>query len=43
MARQPDEIAALAHEPGWRPSRRNDRQAVWTDDYSSVMSVFRWQ
>jgi len=43
MARQGEDIASLAREHGWRPSRRNDRQAVWTDDYSSVMSVFRWQ
>ncbi len=43
MARRKEDVAALAADSRWRPSRRNDRQAVWTDDYSSVLSVFRWQ
>ncbi len=38
----PEELARLARDPRWQPARGNDRQAVWTDDYSSLLSVFRW-
>jgi hypothetical protein len=43
MARRADDLAKLAGDPHWQPSRGNDRQAVWTDGYSSILSVFRWQ
>ncbi len=42
MARNPDDLTKLAGDPRWQPARGNDRQAVWTDDYSSLFSVFRW-
>jgi spermidine synthase len=43
MSRQSGELAPLLHDPRWQPGRRNDQQAVWTDDYSSLLSVFRWR
>ncbi|MBI5769454.1 MAG: fused MFS/spermidine synthase [Verrucomicrobia bacterium] len=43
MARRPETLASLARDPRWQPSRRDPRLAVWTDDYSSLLSVFRWQ
>jgi len=43
MARRPEDLAPLARDPDWQPARGNDRQAVWTDDYSSLFSVFRWR
>ncbi len=43
MARTPEDLAKLARDSRWQPARGNDRQAVWTDDYSSLLSVFRWR
>jgi SAM-dependent methyltransferase len=43
MARQPGELAPLVADSRWRPSRRDPELAVWTDDYSSLLSVFRWR
>lgn len=43
MARGKDDLAKLAADSRWQPARGNDRQAVWTDDYSSLFSVFRWR
>lgn len=42
MARQPADLAKLNSDPRWRPARGNN-QAVWTDDYSSLLRVFRWR
>jgi SAM-dependent methyltransferase len=43
MARRADELAKLAADSRWQPSRVDSRLPVWTDDYSSLLSVFRWQ
>jgi spermidine synthase len=43
MARRADDLAPLARDPRWRPGRTDARLAVWTDDYSSLLSVFRWR
>ncbi len=43
MARRADDLAVLAANPHWLPSRRNERAAIWTDDYSSLLSILRWQ
>jgi SAM-dependent methyltransferase len=43
MSRRPDELLALSRDPRWRPGQGNDEQKVWTDDYSSLLSVFRWR
>ncbi|HWA10536.1 MAG TPA: fused MFS/spermidine synthase [Opitutaceae bacterium] len=43
MARSESDATQLAADPRWRPARGNGRQAVWTDDYSSLFSVFRWE
>ncbi len=43
MSRQAGELAPLTRDPRWRPGRGNDQQAIWTDDYSSLLSVFRWR
>lgn len=43
MARGPEDLAKLAIDSRWHPSRVKEGQAVWTDDYSSLLSVFRWQ
>jgi len=43
MARSAGELAPLARTPRWQPSRTDPRQDVWTDDYSSLLSVFQWR
>jgi hypothetical protein len=41
--RSADDLAPLAKDSRWQPGRGNDRQAVWTDDYSSLLRVSRWR
>ena len=36
-------LATIVRDPRWQPSRFDDRQAVWTDNYSSLLSIFRWR
>ena len=43
MARRADGLALLSANPRWHPSRGGAGSAVWTDDYSSVLSILRWQ
>ncbi len=43
MARRAEDCALLARDARWQPSRGDVRQRVWTDDYSSLLSVFRWR
>jgi len=43
MSRHPDELAPLPRDPRWHPGRTDDRRSIWTDDYSSLLSVFRWR
>jgi SAM-dependent methyltransferase len=42
MARRASDLEQLTTDKRWQPSR-GDKNAVWTDDYSSVLSVFHWQ
>lgn len=43
MAQRRDDLALLARDPRWRSSRGDRNQTLWTDDYSSLLSVFRWR
>jgi hypothetical protein len=43
MARSANDLATLAHDPRWRPSRGRDQPVIWTDDYSSLLSILRWR
>jgi trans-aconitate methyltransferase len=43
IARSEDELVTLARDSRWRPSRGRDRPVIWTDDYSSLMSILRWR
>ncbi len=42
LARNPEDFAPLSLDARWRPARGH-HQAVWTDDYSSLLSAFRWR
>jgi SAM-dependent methyltransferase len=41
MARSAGDFRALASDPRWKPARPLARVGLWTDDYSSLVSVFR--
>jgi hypothetical protein len=41
MARREDDLGALAHQAGWRRVLGSNT-AVWSDDYSNMLSVFLW-
>jgi spermidine synthase len=43
MARRAEDLEKLARSPHWQPSRTDAQLGVWTDDYSSLLSVFRWR
>jgi hypothetical protein len=42
MAREKSHFGPLASDKRWRPARTRDDLRVWTDDYSSLLSVFVW-
>jgi spermidine synthase len=41
MARAPEALAPLRRDPRWREPRAAPR-APWTDDYSNVFGIIRW-
>ena len=43
MACREDDLTALALDSRWRPGRRRARPVIWTDDYSSLWSILRWE
>lgn len=43
MAQSKEDLAPLVRDPRWRAARGNPGQRVWTDDYSSLLSVFSWR
>lgn len=42
IARSDKPLAALRAEPRWKPLPAPRGTAVWTDDYSNILGVFRW-
>jgi hypothetical protein len=43
MARDQAEFGALSSDRRWQPLAGRPDAAVWTDDFSSILSVLRWQ
>ena len=43
MARSADDLAPLSRDPRWRPGRVRNGGLIWTDDYSSLLSILRWR
>ncbi|MGH7775255.1 MAG: spermidine synthase [Candidatus Binatia bacterium] len=41
MARKPSDLRGLAQDPRWKPLDGLPA-AVWTDDFSNILSVFNW-
>ena len=43
MARRATDLGDLAKDARWMPLQRRSRPQVWSDDFSNIVSVFRWQ
>jgi hypothetical protein len=43
MGRSAGDLGAPAGDPRWQPLEPRPGAAVWTDDYSSILSAFRWR
>ncbi|MFN4259991.1 MAG: spermidine synthase [Gemmataceae bacterium] len=43
MARQEADLGDLPRNPRWQPLTGDPHAPLWTDDFSNVLGVFRWQ
>jgi hypothetical protein len=43
MARSPADFVVLSNSANARALTGDDHRAVWTDDFSNILSVFRWR
>jgi len=43
VARDGSDIAAVARDPRWQPLGSGGDAPLWTDQYSDLLHVFRWQ
>ncbi|MGD0389329.1 MAG: hypothetical protein ABSC42_10280 [Tepidisphaeraceae bacterium] len=43
IARDKSTLAKLANDPRWRALPSTPATRVWTDDFSNILSVFRWR
>ena len=42
VARDRSELDRLARDPRWKPLRRDPGLRTWTDEFSNILSVVRW-
>ena len=42
VARDRSELDRLARDPRWKPLRRDPGLRTWTDEFSNILSVIRW-
>jgi hypothetical protein len=43
MARSREDFGMLAVDKRWKPARSEPQAAIWTDDFSSILSAFEWR
>lgn len=43
VAQRKESLGALNNKPLWKKARTDENIGVWTDSYSSLLSVFRWE
>ena len=43
MARSHKDLGRLVKDSRWIPITRQPAARVWTDDFSNIISVFKWQ
>ena len=42
MARRKEALGPLANDARWTPLKRVPSVGIWSDDYSNVLSIYRW-
>jgi hypothetical protein len=42
MAREEEDLGSMADDERWQPCSQDPNSAVWTDDYSNLLSTFQW-
>jgi hypothetical protein len=42
LARQPEDFGDLADKPGWEKLEAQPRAPLWTDDFTSLWTIYRW-
>jgi spermidine synthase len=42
LARRRKDFGNLTRDPRWKPLQRRPEVGVWTDDYSNLLGVFKW-
>jgi hypothetical protein len=42
VARRPEDFGDLLNDRRWRPLRTPEDAPRWTDDYTSIVGIFRW-
>ncbi len=42
MARQTEDLGTLTSDPRWRTLKGDPSRHVWTDDFSDIISIFKW-
>jgi hypothetical protein len=43
MARRPEDVQTLAADTRWQPLEGRPDRPVWTDDFSNIVSLFKWR
>jgi hypothetical protein len=43
MARRPEDVRTLAADTRWQTLEGRPERPVWTDDFSNIVSIFRWR
>jgi hypothetical protein len=43
LARDSDDLGSVAESGRWRPLKGADNAPLWTDEYSDLLHVFRWE
>jgi hypothetical protein len=43
MSRRPEDAATLAADPRWQKLEGRPDRPVWTDDFSNIVSIFKWR
>ncbi|HZH89665.1 MAG TPA: fused MFS/spermidine synthase [Pyrinomonadaceae bacterium] len=43
MARRPEHLRALAADTRWQPLEGRPGRPIWTDDFSNIVTIFKWR
>ena len=43
MARRPEDAQALSADTRWQPLEGHPGRPVWTDDFSNIVTIFKWR